>query len=133
MVTDLLTLRGGRGGPIVLVHGLMGRGSTWSRQVPWLTALGEVETLGRMNARVIVMVLDDGAYGAEVRKLPPETRPLAMFGRRDLACAARALGVPAATAKDAASLLDAMAQAAAATGPFLVHAHVDPAVQQNVF
>lgn len=44
MVTDLLTRRGGRGEPIVLVHGLMGRGSTWSRQLPWLTGLGEVYT-----------------------------------------------------------------------------------------
>lgn len=44
MVTDLLTHRGGRGEPIVLVHGLMGRGSTWSRQLPWLTELGEVYT-----------------------------------------------------------------------------------------
>ena len=30
--------------PLVLVHGLMGRGSTWSRQLPWLTRLGEVYT-----------------------------------------------------------------------------------------
>jgi pimeloyl-ACP methyl ester carboxylesterase len=44
MATDLLTLRGGRGAPLVLVHGLMGRGSTWSRQLPWLTRLGEVYT-----------------------------------------------------------------------------------------
>ncbi|MDH6196360.1 pimeloyl-ACP methyl ester carboxylesterase [Mycobacterium frederiksbergense] len=44
MVTDLLTHRGGRGEPIVLVHGLMGRGSTWSRQLPWLTGLGAVYT-----------------------------------------------------------------------------------------
>ncbi|OMB96403.1 alpha/beta hydrolase [Mycobacterium sp. NS-7484] len=44
MVTDLLTYRGGHGEPIVLVHGLMGRGSTWSRQVPWLTGLGAVYT-----------------------------------------------------------------------------------------
>ncbi|MFV8048984.1 alpha/beta fold hydrolase [Mycobacterium sp. 48b] len=44
MVTDLLTHRGGRGEPIVLVHGLMGRGSTWSRQLPWLARLGEVYT-----------------------------------------------------------------------------------------
>lgn len=29
---------------IVLVHGLMGRGSTWSRQLPWLTSYGEVYT-----------------------------------------------------------------------------------------
>lgn len=28
----------------MLVHGLMGRGSTWTRQLPWLAALGEVFT-----------------------------------------------------------------------------------------
>lgn len=41
---DLLTAQGGAGPPVVLVHGLMGRGSTWSRQLPWLTRLGEVFT-----------------------------------------------------------------------------------------
>ncbi|MBY0443217.1 MAG: alpha/beta hydrolase [Mycobacteriaceae bacterium] len=44
MPNDLLTRRGGQGEPIVLVHGLMGRGSTWSRQLPWLTRLGSVYT-----------------------------------------------------------------------------------------
>ena len=44
MRTPLLTGRGGDGEPIVLVHGLMGRGTTWSRQLPWLTAFGEVYT-----------------------------------------------------------------------------------------
>ena len=44
MAADLLTHRGGRGDPVVLVHGLMGRGSTWSRQLPWLTQLGAVYT-----------------------------------------------------------------------------------------
>jgi pimeloyl-ACP methyl ester carboxylesterase len=39
-----LTGRGGHGAPIVLVHGLMGRGSTWSRQLPWLTDAGRVYT-----------------------------------------------------------------------------------------
>ena len=29
---------------MILVHGLMGRGSTWSRQLPWLTRLGTVYT-----------------------------------------------------------------------------------------
>jgi pimeloyl-ACP methyl ester carboxylesterase len=41
---DLLTPRGGSGRPLVLVHGLMGRGSTWSRQVPWLAGHGRVFT-----------------------------------------------------------------------------------------
>ena len=44
MAPDLLTPRGGEGDPLVLVHGLMGRGSTWSRQLPWLTRLGAVYT-----------------------------------------------------------------------------------------
>jgi pimeloyl-ACP methyl ester carboxylesterase len=44
MRSPLLTGRGGEGAPIVLVHGLMGRGTTWSRQVPWLSDLGEVYT-----------------------------------------------------------------------------------------
>lgn len=42
--TTLLTPRGGRGAPLVLVHGLMGRGSTWSRQLPWLRSRGAVYT-----------------------------------------------------------------------------------------
>jgi pimeloyl-ACP methyl ester carboxylesterase len=44
MAPTLLTSRGGTGEPLVLVHGLMGRGSTWSRQLPWLTRLGRVYT-----------------------------------------------------------------------------------------
>jgi len=44
MRSGVLEGRGGAGEPIVLVHGLMGRGTTWSRQLPWLTALGEVYT-----------------------------------------------------------------------------------------
>jgi pimeloyl-ACP methyl ester carboxylesterase len=44
MRSELLTDRGGRGQPVVLVHGLMGRGSTWSRQLPWLTASAQVFT-----------------------------------------------------------------------------------------
>ncbi len=44
MGTEPLTARGGEGAPIVLVHGLMGRGSTWSRQLPWLTEHGAVYT-----------------------------------------------------------------------------------------
>ena len=43
-VSSQLTYCGGTGRPLVLVHGLMGRGSTWSRQLPWLTLLGSVYT-----------------------------------------------------------------------------------------
>lgn len=44
MGNQSLTHRAGEGEPIVLVHGLMGRGSTWSRQTPWLAAHGAVYT-----------------------------------------------------------------------------------------
>lgn len=44
MPANLLTHRGGQGEPLVLVHGLMGRGSTWARQISWLTSLGSVYT-----------------------------------------------------------------------------------------
>ncbi|MEB3021615.1 alpha/beta hydrolase [Mycolicibacter sp. MYC098] len=42
--SELLTYRGGQGAPLVLVHGLMGRGSTWARQQSWLSRLGAVYT-----------------------------------------------------------------------------------------
>jgi pimeloyl-ACP methyl ester carboxylesterase len=41
---NLLIEHGGRGEPLLLVHGLMGRGSTWVRQLPWLRMLGTVYT-----------------------------------------------------------------------------------------
>jgi pimeloyl-ACP methyl ester carboxylesterase len=44
VTSELLTYRGGSGHPIVLAHGLMGRGSTWTRQLPWLTLHGSVYT-----------------------------------------------------------------------------------------
>lgn len=43
-MSSQLIHRGGTGRPLVLVHGLMGRGSTWSRQLPWLARLGSVYT-----------------------------------------------------------------------------------------
>jgi pimeloyl-ACP methyl ester carboxylesterase len=42
MPSHLLRCHGGQGKPLVLLHGLMGRGTTWGRQLPWLTRLGTV-------------------------------------------------------------------------------------------
>ena len=44
MSSTPLTRHGGTGPPIVLVHGLMGRGTTWARQLPWLTRYGTLYT-----------------------------------------------------------------------------------------
>nr|WP_212763344.1 alpha/beta hydrolase [Gordonia araii] len=40
-----MTDHGGDGPPILLLHGLMGRGRTWSRQVGWLRRYGRVFTV----------------------------------------------------------------------------------------
>ncbi|QKT08452.1 alpha/beta hydrolase [Gordonia sp. X0973] len=42
---DALTDHGGHGPPILLLHGLMGRGRTWQRQVGWLRRYGRVFTV----------------------------------------------------------------------------------------
>jgi len=42
---DALTDHGGDGPPILLLHGLMGRGRTWARQIGWLRRYGRVFTV----------------------------------------------------------------------------------------
>ena len=42
---DALTDHGGDGPPILLLHGLMGRGRTWARQIDWLRRYGRVFTV----------------------------------------------------------------------------------------
>ena len=81
MSEELLTHRGGAGTPIVLVHGLMGRGSTWSRQLPWLTRYGQVYTYDAPWHR-----------GREVADPYPVSTERFVD---DLGCAVAALGVPA--------------------------------------
>ena len=58
-------------GPIVLLHGLMGRGRTWRRQIPWLRRYGRVFTF-------------DAAFhhGADV---PPPTSPAELATERFVA------------------------------------------------
>ncbi|WBB99676.1 MULTISPECIES: thiamine pyrophosphate-binding protein [unclassified Solwaraspora] len=100
-----------------------------------LTALGELDTLARVGAPVLVIVLDDGAYGAEVRKLRPAGADpgIARFPYRDLAAVAGALGVTAYRAHDEASVSAAFDALLPLTGPVLLHVKVDPDVVQQHF
>ena len=83
---DLLTPRGGEGDPLVLVHGLMGRGSTWSRQLPWLTRLGEVYTYdapwhrGRDVARPAIRSAPSGSSSDLGDAVAALGRPAVMIG-----------------------------------------------------
>ncbi|MDG4766058.1 thiamine pyrophosphate-binding protein [Solwaraspora sp. WMMD406] len=100
-----------------------------------LTALGELDTLARLAVPVLVMILDDSAYGAEVRKLRPRGADvrLARFPSRDLAAVATALGVPALRARDEAEVEAALDQLLPVTGPALVQVRIDPDVVQTHF
>ncbi|GGM52775.1 acetolactate synthase I/II/III large subunit [Micromonospora sonchi] len=100
-----------------------------------LTGLGELDTLARVGAPVLLLVLDDAAYGAEVRKLAPRgvDPQLARFPGRDLAAVARALGLPAWTVTDEAGARAAFDAVLPLTGPALLHVKVHPDVVQEKF
>jgi thiamine pyrophosphate-dependent acetolactate synthase large subunit-like protein len=94
-------------------------------------ALGELDAAAAQALRLLVAVLDDGAYGAEVHHFGPMGEPtrLVEFGQRDFAGVARALGIPAVTVRSTADL-DAGTFATwcrQPDGPFLLDCKVDPA------
>ena len=95
-----------------------------------------LDTLARLGLPVLVLVLDDGAYGAEAHLLrrTDHDDTMAKFPRRDLAALARSLGVRAATARDATELAAALETLLPITSPALLHAHIDlEVVHDEVF
>jgi thiamine pyrophosphate-dependent acetolactate synthase large subunit-like protein len=97
-------------------------------------ALAELETAARIGARLLVVVYDDAAYGAEVHHFGPMGHDLDIvrFPDADLAALARAAGVAAITVREPADL-DPLAAwlAAEAPGPLLVDAKVDPTIRAD--
>ena len=96
-------------------------------------ALQELETAARLRLRLLVVVYDDHAYGAEVHHFAPlgvDVAP-AQFPPADLAAVAQALGVRGVTVESAADLDAALARwlgAGAGSGPLLLDAKVDPTI-----
>jgi thiamine pyrophosphate-dependent acetolactate synthase large subunit-like protein len=66
-----------------------------------LMALGELETVVRLGLRMLVVVYDDGAYGAEVHHFGPDGHPvdLVQFPPVDFAAFGRAAGFEAVTVR----------------------------------
>jgi thiamine pyrophosphate-dependent acetolactate synthase large subunit-like protein len=96
-------------------------------------ALAELESLGRVAARLLVVVYDDAAYGAEVHHFGPLHHELdtVRFPDVDLAALARAAGVPALTVREPADLAPVAAWLRDGEGPLLVDAKVDPTVRAD--
>jgi acetolactate synthase I/II/III large subunit len=67
-----------------------------------LMHIQELETLKRHGLRMLICVLNDGAYGAEVHKLRQDglDDSVAIFGRTDFGAIARGFGLRGATIGD---------------------------------
>jgi len=66
----------------------------------------ELETFARHGLNILIVVLNDGAYGSEIHKLRAEGLPEdgAVFGRTDLAAIARGFGLAGETVTDLSDL-----------------------------
>ncbi|WP_204332237.1 thiamine pyrophosphate-binding protein [Geodermatophilus sabuli] len=97
-------------------------------------SLGELDTVSRSGRPLLVVVMDDGAYGAEVHHFGPEGEPvdLVQFGTRDFAGIAAALGIPAQTVRSVQDLEGSFARwLGRPSGPFLLDCKIDPTVRSE--
>ncbi|MEX0868759.1 MAG: thiamine pyrophosphate-dependent enzyme, partial [Nitriliruptoraceae bacterium] len=100
-----------------------------------LMSLPELRTLARTGARVVVAVLNDAAYGAEVHHLRRRglVDAVARFDATDFVAVAEALGIPAARI-DAPDDLDRLPTLLSSLdGPQLLDIAINPAVVADKF
>ena len=92
-------------------------------------ALAEIETAARLGLKLLVLIYDDRAYGAEVHHFAPMGHDVSLvqFPDADLAAIARASGAQAATVRrtDDLNIVDAWL-AEPEPGPLVLDAKVNP-------
>jgi thiamine pyrophosphate-dependent acetolactate synthase large subunit-like protein len=90
----------------------------------------ELNTLVRYDVPVLLFVMNNGALGSELYKLPVHGFPaaLATIPDTDFAAVARAFGCRATTVTDPAQVADVVSGFLAAPGPYVVDVRVSPAV-----
>jgi thiamine pyrophosphate-dependent acetolactate synthase large subunit-like protein len=93
-----------------------------------LLALPELETLGRLNVPLIVVIYDDSAYGAEVHHFRPMGHKvdIAQFPDTDFAALAEAAGCRGVTARSVEDLGPVREWLAERDRPLVLDAKVDP-------
>ncbi len=93
-------------------------------------SLGELETVARLGLRMVVCVLDDASYAAEVHHFGPLGLPtkLAEFSEIDFCSVARGLGFHAVTVRSVADLEAVADRIADPSPPLLLDCKVDPGV-----
>jgi acetolactate synthase I/II/III large subunit len=90
----------------------------------------ELETIKRHRMNILIVVMNDGAYGSELHKLRSEGLPEdgSVFGHCDLAAIARGFGLPGKTVKDLRDLPKLVAEFAASGGAAVWDFHVSDKV-----
>jgi len=93
-----------------------------------LMALPDLETLGRLGLRMVVVVYNDAAYGAEVHHFRPMGIPveLAQFPPTDFAALAEAAGCRGATIRSVEDLSVVREWVEGSDRPLVLDAKVDP-------
>jgi len=94
-------------------------------------ALAELETAARLSLKLLVLIYDDAAYGAEVHHFEPMGHDVALmrFPPADLAAIARAAGAAGATVRNTDDL-DVVGPWLAETDPrpLVLDAKVNPTI-----
>lgn len=100
-----------------------------------LQMLGELDTAVRAKLPLLVIVMDDGAYGAEIHKFARLGVPidLCLFDSPDFAAVARGLGMEARTVSTTDGLEQALSTLGPITAPTLLHVRISREVNQRVF
>jgi thiamine pyrophosphate-dependent acetolactate synthase large subunit-like protein len=90
----------------------------------------ELETIKRHRLNILIVVINDGAYGSEVHKLRSEGFPDdgSVFGYCDFAGIARGFGLPGKTFKNLDELPKLVAELAASGGAAVWDFHVSDKV-----
>jgi thiamine pyrophosphate-dependent acetolactate synthase large subunit-like protein len=95
-----------------------------------LMAAAELETAARLAPRLLIVVYDDAAYGAEVHHFSPTGQPLdsVRFPDTDVAAIARAAGLDGVVVRSTDDLAAIARWLEAPERPLLVDAKIDPDV-----
>jgi thiamine pyrophosphate-dependent acetolactate synthase large subunit-like protein len=97
----------------------------------FMMALPELETAARQLVPMLVVVMDDGAYGAEIHHLRARGRPLdaAQFATPDVVALAEACGAEGIALRGPADIDQVRRRVLGGLeGPLVAHARIDPTI-----
>ena len=91
-----------------------------------MMSLPDLDTVARLQPRMIIIVMNDGAYGSELQMLRQWNLPIvaATFDNPSFETLGETFGIPSMTVLDVAGLAAISDRFAACEGPLLVDCHI---------